>query len=267
MSNIDVKWVTDKVTGEPIFPITHIDAVRDDDGNPLSDYLNNEEVEIGDTAPTGDPKIFVNESADPSDSDLLDFYTQEETDAMIAAKADKSTTYTKTEVDNKIATAPEQSTMSSTDFVVLKDADNVNRKISKANIMGVVKDALADLLRNNDLGTNFSNVPALGANAFGSSTISNFASVISEDIFGIAHSRKLVFKEEAANPLNIAKDYFNNLSLNYYGELFVIASSNAFIKVWKADAHNVGRIEIKYIGSGATDVYKRSSTDSDFVKV
>lgn len=42
------------------------------------------EVEIGGTTPVDDVKLFVDEDADPSDSDLLDFYTQEETDAMIA---------------------------------------------------------------------------------------------------------------------------------------------------------------------------------------
>lgn len=137
------------------------------------------EVEIGDTAPVGDVKLFVDEDADPAVT--LDVYTRQETDTFLAAKADKSTTYTKTEVDNKIATAPEQSTINATDYVVLKDTDGVNCKISKANIMGVVKDALAELLLNNDLGTSFTNVPALGTNVFGSATLANLASVLSED--------------------------------------------------------------------------------------
>ena len=116
-----------------------------------------QEVEIGTTSPVNDVKLFVDEDADPAGAINI---------------------YTKTEVDTMMTTATEQSTINATDYVVLKDTDGVNRKISKANMMSVVKDALADLLRNNDLGTDVTNVPALSANTFGSATVANLASVL-----------------------------------------------------------------------------------------
>lgn len=64
------------------------------------------EVEIGETTPTEDVKLFVDEDADPAVT--LDVYTRAQTDALLAAKADESTTlngygitdaYTKTQID------------------------------------------------------------------------------------------------------------------------------------------------------------------------
>lgn len=80
--------------------------------------------------------------------------------------------------DKKLAESPEQNTVATTDYVLLKDTDGVPHKISKANMMSVVKDALADLLKNNDLGASVTNVPALNASAFGSATVANLASVL-----------------------------------------------------------------------------------------
>ena len=45
------------------------------------------EVEIGETAPTGTPKLFVDEDADPAVS--IDVYTRAQTDTMLANKVDK----------------------------------------------------------------------------------------------------------------------------------------------------------------------------------
>lgn len=80
--------------------------------------------------------------------------------------------------DKKLAESPEQNTMASTDYVLLKDEDDIPRKISKANLMSVVKDAIGELLKSNDLGTSVTNVPALNASAFGSATVANLASVL-----------------------------------------------------------------------------------------
>ena len=156
----------------------------------VTDVLNSlevgEEVEVnsGDT-PTGDTiELWIDESIEPV---TVEVYTKAETNALLAEKADEATTlngygitdaYTKTEVNTMMTTATEQSTINATDYVVLKDTDGVNRKISKANMMSAVKDTLADLLRNNDLGTDVTNVPALNASAFGSATIANLASVL-----------------------------------------------------------------------------------------
>ena len=69
------------------------------------------EVEIGETAPTGTPKLFVDEDADPEG--VLDIYTRAQTDTLLAEKADKATTiagygitdaYTKTEVNGLVDT-------------------------------------------------------------------------------------------------------------------------------------------------------------------
>lgn len=158
----------------------------------VTDVLNSlevgEEVEVnsGDT-PTGDTiELWIDESIEPV---TVEVYTKAETNSLLAEKADEATTlngygitdaYTKTEVNTMMTTATEQSTINATDYVVLKDTDGVNRKISKANMMSAVKDALADLLRNNDLGTDVTNVPALNASAFGSATAANLASVLDE---------------------------------------------------------------------------------------
>lgn len=80
--------------------------------------------------------------------------------------------------DKKLAESPEKNTVASTDYVLLKDEDNIPRKISKANLMSVVKDAIGELLKSNDLGTSVTNVPALNASAFGSATVTNLASVL-----------------------------------------------------------------------------------------
>ena len=156
----------------------------------VTDILNSlevgEEVEVnsGDT-PTGNTiELWIDESIEPV---TVEVYTKAETNSLLAEKADEATTlngygitdaYTKTEVDTMMTTATEQSTINATDYVVLKDTDGVNRKISKANMMSVVKDALADLLKSNDLGTSVTNVPALNASAFGSATVDNLASVL-----------------------------------------------------------------------------------------
>ena len=84
--------------------------------------------------------------------------------------------------DKKLAESPEQNTVASTDYVLLKDEDDIPRKISKANLMSVVKDAIGELLKSNDLGTSVTNVPALNASAFGSATVTNLASVL-----GVGH--------------------------------------------------------------------------------
>lgn len=48
-----------------------------------------QEVEIGNTAPTGTPKLFVDEDADPAAS--YDVYTRAQTDSMLTGKVDKVT--------------------------------------------------------------------------------------------------------------------------------------------------------------------------------
>ena len=47
MSQIPVNYAIDKRTGNPFFPVTHINAVRDDEGNPLSDLLAGKSVGYG----------------------------------------------------------------------------------------------------------------------------------------------------------------------------------------------------------------------------
>lgn len=59
------------------------------------------EVEIGETAPTEDVKLFVDEDADPAVS--FDVYTRYETDTLLAAKANTADVYTKSQVDAKVA--------------------------------------------------------------------------------------------------------------------------------------------------------------------
>lgn len=99
--------------------------------------------------------------------------------------------------DKKLAESPEKNTVASTDYVLLKDTDGVPHKISKANMMSVVKDALADLLKSNDLGTSVTNVPALNASAFGSATVANLASLLA--------SRQITIQSNESAPLIVKR--------------------------------------------------------------
>lgn len=56
------------------------------------------EVEIGQTTPTEDVKLFVDEDADPAVS--IDVYTREQTDTMLSAKADKTATVSSVTYDS-----------------------------------------------------------------------------------------------------------------------------------------------------------------------
>lgn len=60
-----------------------------DNNGVLSADAADAEVEIGETAPTGTPKLFVDEDADPAVS--LDVYTRQEVDAKVAFHYDPTT--------------------------------------------------------------------------------------------------------------------------------------------------------------------------------
>lgn len=47
MSTIPMNYAIDKQTGLPFFPITHLKAVRDDEGNPLIDLLDDKSIGYG----------------------------------------------------------------------------------------------------------------------------------------------------------------------------------------------------------------------------
>ena len=47
MSEIPVNYIVDNQTQEPFFPITHINAVRDDNDDPLSEFLDEKSVGYG----------------------------------------------------------------------------------------------------------------------------------------------------------------------------------------------------------------------------
>ena len=56
------------------------------------------EVEIGETSPLEDVKLFVDTTADPSVS--IDVYTRQQTDTMLAAKSDKTATVSSVSYDS-----------------------------------------------------------------------------------------------------------------------------------------------------------------------
>ena len=90
--------------------------------------------------------------------------------------------------DKKLAESPTQAEMASTDYVVLKDTDGVPHKISRANMVEVIRDCLGDVLANNDKGSAINKVLGLGTsdNDLGTTGISDLASVLGEPI-GVKH--------------------------------------------------------------------------------
>lgn len=152
--------------------------------------------------------------------------------------------------DKKLAESPEKNTVASTDYVLLKDIDGVPHKVSKANMMSVVKDAIGELLKSNDLGTSVTNVPALNASAFGSATVANLASVLGGlDAIDVT-SQSIDFD----NMTNVGKFYVNCDTAtnkpsgvdNVYTLIVEKSSTNRYIQT--------------IVGANNVDVYKRFRT-------
>lgn len=160
------------------------------------------EVEISSgITPTGETvELWVDESVDPT---VVDAYTKAEVNDLLDDKADTADTFTKTELSGSSATvtvkmaesattaasadtalalyADSATTVASGASVVLEGEDGSPVKVSKASFMSAVREALGDLIKNNDKGTSINGVAVTDANNdLGSVTAENLASVLGD---------------------------------------------------------------------------------------